>query len=223
MSAFAAGPEDVRGQHSKEVRAGYRGYFPACRVGPFRDRHRGDWNFEFDGARAVSKRVQSRVVLVVIATIGAGLGLMAMLRIQEAKEFSRPHQMQTDGGTNYVVQLTEAVVGKAKTGCVLILYLRLENPNPFDVTLGRNWFILVSHDTDHYRPSITGTQSELIKLPANGVLDREMLSFTVPADALAGSVALMGGRSYILLVKDRKSFEVRLRDGEFCSFRRRRW
>ena len=171
----------------------------------------------------MSKRIQSRVVLVVIATIGAGLGLMAMLRIQEAKEFSQPHQMQTDGGTNYVVQLTETVVGKAKTGWVLILYLRLENPNPFDVTLGRNWFILVSHDTDHYQPSITGTQSELIKLPANGVLDREMLSFTVPDDALAGSVALMGGRSYILLVKDKKSFEVRLQGGEFCSFRRRRW
>ncbi len=171
----------------------------------------------------MSKRIQRRVVLVVIATVGVGLGLMAVLRIQEAKEFSQPHQTQTDGGTNYVVQLTEVVVGKAKTGYVLILYLRLENPNPFDVTLSRNWFILVTHDTDHYRPSITGTQSELIKIPANGVLDREMLSFTVPDDALVGSVALIGGRSYILLVKDKRSFEVRLRDGEFYSFRCRCW
>jgi hypothetical protein len=171
----------------------------------------------------MSKRVQGRVAVVAVAIIGAGLGLMAILRIQEAKEFSQPHRVQTDGGTNYVVQLTEAAVGKTKTGCVLILYLRLENPNPFDVTLGRDGFILVGHDTDHYRPSTTGTQAELIKLPANGVLDREMLSFTVPDDTFAGSVTLRVGRNYLLLVKDQTPFEARLRDGEFRSFRRRSW
>src|SRR5271167_1332313 len=111
-------------------------------------------------------------MVVAFAIIGAGLGVIAMLRIQEAKEFSQPHQVQTDGGTNYVVQLTEAAVGKTTVGCVLILYLRLENPNSFDVTLGRNSFILVGHDTDHYRPSTMGTQAELIKIPANGVLER---------------------------------------------------
>ena len=148
---------------------------------------------------------------------------MAMRRIQDAKEFSQPHQGQTDGGTNYVVQLTEAAIGKTKAGCVLILYLRLENPNPFDVTLERNWFILVGHDTDDYLPSTTGTQAELIKIPANGVLDREMLSFTVPEDTFAGSVALKAGRNCIFLVKDQKSFGIRLQDGEFRSFRRRSW
>ena len=171
----------------------------------------------------MSKHIPSRVAVVTVAMIGAGLGLMAMLRFHEAKEFSQPHQVQTDSGTNYVVQLTEAAVGKTKTGCILILYLRLENPNPFDVTLGRNWFTLVGHDKDHYLASTTGTQVELIKLPANSVLDREMLSFTVPDDAFAGSMALMVGRNYILLVKDQKPFEVRLRDGNFRSFRRHSW
>ena len=170
----------------------------------------------------MSRRIQRRG-LVTIAIIGAGLGLMAMWRIQEAKEFSQPHQAQTDGGTNYVVQLTEATVGRIKTGYVLILYLRLENPNLFDVTLGRNSFILVSHDTDHYPPSTMGTQAGLIKIPANGVLDREMLSFTVPEDALAGSVALMAGPNCTFLVKNQKAFGGRLRDGEFRSFRRRSW
>jgi len=160
---------------------------------------------------------------VTFAIIGAGLGLMAMLRIQEAKEFSQPHQVQTDGGTNYVVQLTEAAVGKTMTGCVLILYLRLENPNSFDVTLGRNSFILVGHDTDQYLPSTMGTQAELIRIPANGVLDREMLSFTVPEDTFAGSVALRAGQNCSFLVKNQKPFGVRLRDGEFRSFRRRSW
>jgi hypothetical protein len=161
--------------------------------------------------------------MVAVAMLGAVLWLVAMRRIQEAKEFSQPHQVQTDGGTNYVVQLTEAAVGKTKAGCVLILYLRLENPNPFDVTLGRNWFTLVGHDRDRYRTSTTGTQAELIKLPANGVLDREMLSFMVPDDAFADSLALMVGRKYSLLVKDQKPFEVRLRDGEFRSLRRHSW
>ena len=169
------------------------------------------------------RRIQWRAVLVVVAAVGAALGLVAMLRIREAREFSQPHQLQTDGGTNYVVQLTEAVVGKAETRCVLILYLRLENPNPFDVTLSRKWFSLVARDRDHYWPLMAGTQSELIKLPARGVLEKEMLSFAVPDDALGDSLALMGGRSYILLVKDKKPFEKRLRDGQFWSFRSRRW
>jgi len=113
------------------------------------------------------------------------LGLLAMLRVQEAKEFRQPHSVETYGGTNYIVQLTEAAVGKTETGCVLIIYLRLENRNPYDVTLNRNWFVLVDQDKDYYLPSTTGTQTELIKLPANGVLDREMLSFTVPDDTFA--------------------------------------
>jgi hypothetical protein len=158
-----------------------------------------------------------------IAVIGVSLGTLAMLRVHEAREFSLPHTAATYGGTNYLVQLTEAVVGKIETGCVLIVYLRLQNPNPFDVTLNRDWFVLVDRDKDYYLPSTAGTQTELIKLPANGVLDREMLSFTVPDDAFAGTVALMVGRNYMVLVKDREPFEVRLRAGEFRSFRRRSW
>ena len=171
----------------------------------------------------MSRRVQMLVAVVAVAVIGVSLGLLAMLRIQDAKEFSQPHHVGTYGGTNYIVQLTEAAVSKTKTGCVLIIYLRLENPNPYDVTLSRNWFVLVDHDKDYYLPSTTGTQTELIKLPANGVLDREMLSFTVPDDAFAGTVALLVGRNYLVLVKGPEPFAVRLRSGEFQSFRRRSW
>jgi hypothetical protein len=103
------------------------------------------------------------------------------------------------------------------------VYLRLKNPNPYDVTLRRNWFVLADHAKDYYLPSTTGTQTELIKLPAKGVVDREMLSFTVADDAFAGAVALMVGRQYMVLLKDEEPFEVRLRDGEFRSFRRRHW
>jgi len=171
----------------------------------------------------VSEHIQRRVVWVVVAAIGAGIGLLAIMRIREAREFSQPHQVQTDGGTNCIVQLTEAVVGKAETKCVLILYLRLENPNPFGVTLDRKWFGLVAHDRDHYWPLASGTQSELIKLPPNGVLEREMLSFAIPNDAVGDSLALMGGRGFILLVKDKRPFGGQLREGQFWSFRSRHW
>lgn len=171
----------------------------------------------------MSRRVQILVALVAVATIGISLGLLAMLRIREAKEFREPHTVQTYGGTNYIVQLTEAAVGKAETGCVLIVYLRLQNPNAYDVTLSRNWFVLVDRDKDYFLPSTTGTQVELIKLPANGVLDREMLSFTVPDDAFAGRVALLVGQNYMVLVKNEEPFETHLRNGEFRSFRRRSW
>jgi hypothetical protein len=171
----------------------------------------------------MSKRIQFLVAAIALAVIGVSLGLLAMLRVQEAREFSRPHRVETYGGTNYIVQLTEVAVGKTETACVLIVYLRLENPNPYDVTLSRNWFILVNQAKDYYLPSTTGTQTELIKLAANGVLDREMLSFTVPDDAFVGTVALMVGRNYLVLVKDQQPFAVNLRNGEFRSFRRRSW
>ena len=171
----------------------------------------------------MSRHVQILVAAGAVTVIGVSLGLLAMLRVQEAKEFRQPHHVETYGGTNYIVQLTEAAVGKIETGCVLIIYLRLENRNPYDVTLSRNWFVLVDQDKDYYLPSTTGTQTELIKLPANGVLDREMLSFMVPDDAFAGAVALMVGRNYLVLVKDREPFKAQLRTGEFQSFRRRSW
>jgi hypothetical protein len=171
----------------------------------------------------VNRRVQYLVGTVVLVVIGVSLGLLAMLRVQGAKEFHRRHSVQTYGGTNYVVRLTEVVVGKAETGCVLIVYLRLENPNPYDVTLSRNWFVLVDRAKDYYLPSTTGTQTELIKLPPSGVLDREMLSFSVADDTFAGTVALLVGRNHMVLVKDEAPFEVRLRNGEFRSFQRCHW
>ena len=47
---------------------------------------------------------------------------------------------------------------------------------------------------------------------ANGVIDLEMLSFTGPCDAFAGTVALLVGRNHLVLVKDKEPFEVRLRN-----------
>ena len=171
----------------------------------------------------MSRRLQISVALVAVVTIVVSLGLLAMLRIREAKEFREPHTVQTYGGTNYVVQLTEVAVGKAETGCVLIVYLRLQNPNAYEVTLSRKWFVLVDRDKDYFLPSTTGTQTELIKLPASGVLNREALSFMVPDDAFAGRVALLVGQNYMVLVKNEDPFEARLRNGEFRSFRRKSW
>jgi hypothetical protein len=171
----------------------------------------------------MNRRLQKLVAVITLVVIGVSIGLLGLLRVQEAKEFHRPHPVQTYGGTNYVVQLTEVAVGKTETGCVLIVYLRLRNPNPYDVTLNRNWFVLMDHAKDYYLPSTTGTQTELINLPANGVLDREMLSFTVSDDAFVGAMALMVGRQYMVLVKDEEPYEIRLGNGEFHSFQRRHW
>ena len=183
----------------------------------------GRWEAEPPGASPVNRSLRYLVGAIALVVIGVSLGLLAMLRVQEAKEFHRRLPMQTYGGTNYVVQLSEVVVGRAGTGCLLLVYLRLENPNPYDVTLNRNWFVLVDHARHNYLPSTAGTQSELIKLPANGVLDREMLSFTLPDDAFAGAIALLVGRQYMVLLKDEQPFRLRLRNGEFRSFQRRHW
>ncbi|HUI08499.1 MAG TPA: hypothetical protein VL486_15970 [Verrucomicrobiae bacterium] len=170
----------------------------------------------------MSKRSWILAVVVVLVIVGVGIGLLALFRIEQAREFSAPHQVRR-GGTNYVVRLREAVVGKADIGYVLMVYVQLENPNSFDVALPRRVFLLVDHHRRYYAPSISGTQGELIKLPAGGVLRREMLSFTIPENALGGRLMLVAGQNYAVLVKDRTPFTAHLRDGEFQSFRRQGW
>jgi hypothetical protein len=121
------------------------------------------------------------------------------------------------------VQLLETTVGKTDNGYLLLVAARLENPNPFDVTLRREWFVLVDEEKNYYQPSTTGTQTALILLPANGVLEKETLSFAVPDSALRGAVGLMVGRNYWVMIKDNRPFDRALQRDEFVSFRRRTW
>jgi hypothetical protein len=172
----------------------------------------------------VNKRMIVLVAAVALAIVGVSSGLLALFRLQQAREFGEPHQVRSRGGsTNYVVRLLETVVGKTESGYVLIVYVRLENSNSFDIDLHRDWFVLVDRHRKYYSPSISGTQGESIKVLADSVLQREMLSFTVPNDTLAGGIALVIGQNYTVLIKDRSPFRERLSDGEFRSFRRHRW
>jgi hypothetical protein len=154
--------------------------------------------------------------------IGVGTGVLALFRVQQAKEFGLPHHLQTWRGTNYVLRLQETVIGKTDTGYVVMVFVRLENPNPFDLTLDRLSFVLSAHRR-HYLPSTTGTQSELIKLPARGVLEREMLSFSVPENAFTRRVMLLVDYVYRIEIKDDVPFTGGLRPDEFRSFRRWSW
>ena len=171
----------------------------------------------------MSKRTGIFVAAAALAIAGVSVALLALFRIQQAREFSQPHEVRARGGVSYVVQLLEADVGKTETGYVLILYIRLQNPNPASVTLRRQWFGIVDRHRRVYAPSISGTQSELITLPAHGVSEKEMLSFAVPDNVLAGRVELVAGQNHTILVKDRMPFDRQLRDGEFCSFHRQSW
>jgi hypothetical protein len=171
----------------------------------------------------MSRQIRILAVVIILAIAGVSVGLLALFRVQQAKDFSQPYRVQTAEGTNYVVQLVETVVGKTDTDWVLIVYMKLENPNPFAVALDRHSFFLIDRHRVRHLPSTTGTQDELIKLPANSVLEREMLSFTVPEDTFAGRIALRVGRDHRVTIKDQTPFEVRLGSGEFRSFRRHSW
>jgi hypothetical protein len=171
----------------------------------------------------MSRQIRMLAVVLALAIAGVGVGLLALFRVQQAKDFSQPYRVQTAEGTNYVVQLLETVVGKTGTDCVLIVYMKLENPNSFEVVLDRDAFFLIDRNRVRHLPSTTGTQDELIKLPANGVLEKEMLSFTVPEDTFAGRIALRVGRDHRVMIKDQTPFDVRLGSDEFRSFRRRSW
>ena len=161
--------------------------------------------------------------VVAAVLIGAGVSVLAWLRIREARAFSAPHEVQTEAGTNYVVQLLEATVGRADNGCVLIVYARMQNPNPFMLVLRRDAFVLLDDNKNSCLPSTSGTQEELIKLPPGGVSDREAFSFIVPEKMFQGAIQWQVGRNDRVTVKDSKPYDAQLRSGQFRTFRRRAW
>jgi|GEM_PF-993400 hypothetical protein len=161
--------------------------------------------------------------LIAAVLVSGLMTLVAQCRVREARRYGRAHFVRTFGGTNYVAALQETTVGRLETGYVLILHVRFENPNPFEVQLDRHWFVLVDHDKDFYLPSTEGTQTRWLTLPARGTLAKEMLSYTLPADALAGPVAVQLGRQYWTMVKDDGPVRAALRPGQFVSFQRCNW
>ena len=171
----------------------------------------------------MNRRRQILIGVVALAAVALGLVVVGRLRMMASGEFSQRHRVQSPGGTNHVVRLQETTVGKTDHGAALIVYARLENPNPFEVVLDRRNFVLMDREKNYYLPSTTGTQTPLIKLPAHGVSEREMLSYSVLDEALAGVLALQIGNHYWVQLKSGKPFQETLRVGEFRSFRRQEW
>ena len=171
----------------------------------------------------MNRKLQIIVGAVALAVIGACLTFMAFSRVESARQFGQSYRVQTFTGTNYVVQLLETTVGKVDTGSVVIVYARFENPNPTDLVLKREWFVLADHDKDYYLPTTSGTQTPLIKVPANGVLDKEALSYAVGDDSFDGALALEIGHHYFVLVKNDKPWTRHLGAGQFVTFHSRDW
>lgn len=164
---------------------------------------------------------------IIGAALAGGLALVVYAvgwwRVREAEDMSRPHAVRTYGGTNYVVSLQEVTVGRSDVGYVLLVALRLANTNDFPVTLNRNAFILVDPNKDYYLPSTTGTQTPSITVPAHGALESEVLSFSLPEEGVEGSMGLQIGLNYWIMLREDKPFGLKLKSGEFISFRRRDW
>jgi len=156
-------------------------------------------------------------VIVIVNVIS--LGTLAWLRLRDAREFAEPCQVHTYGGTNYSVQLLETAVGRVETGCIVIVSVRLENPNPFEVTLNREWFVLMDHEKEYYEPTLLGT----IRIPAHGVVEREAFGFMVTDEALAGLLALKVGQQYFVTVKSSQPYTRLVGKGKYVSFRQRDW
>ena len=76
---------------------------------------------------------------------------------------------------------------------------------------------------DYYLPSTMGTQTLEITVPAQGKVETEMLSFSVPDEGLAGAMGMQIGQNYWIMLKDKEPFKMKLKSGEFVTFRRRDW
>jgi len=161
--------------------------------------------------------------IVALCVVGAILGLVAMARVSEARQFSQKYRVETPPGTNYVMQLLETTVGRVETGYVVIVYARFENLNPSEVNLARESFVLIDRSGRRFSPATEGTQISLINLPGNGVLDKEALSYAVDSSSLAGTLTVEAGHQAYLLVKNSKAWTRPLPVGQFVTFRSWSW
>ena len=171
----------------------------------------------------MNRTAQIVVATIAIAVIAVCIALNGKVRINRARAFSEPHRVQTYGDTNYVVRLAETTVGRTDSGMVVIVSMSLENPNPYELVLDREWFVIVDHDRDYFQPSTTGAQSQLIKVPANSVINGEMLSFVMGTDALDGGMMLKVGKDAWVFLKRAEPYREPIRVGEFRTFRTRNW
>lgn len=168
-------------------------------------------------------KLQWGIGIGAVLVIAVCLALLAGGRVQDARQFGQAHQVRTYSGTNYVFQFVEATVGKVDTGCVLIVYARIENPNPFPLTLNRDWFVLMDHDKDYFLPVATSGQTGAITIPAQGMVEKEALSYVVPDDSLQGILAVSIGHYYFARFKSEKPLSRPLEPGKFVTFRQSNW
>ncbi len=171
----------------------------------------------------MSRKLQIIVGGAALAGILICLAYMGFSKVKGAREFGQSFKVKTFAGTNYLVRLLETTVGRVDTGYVVIVYARFENPNPTEVLLEREWFVLADHGKNYCLPTTTGTQTALIRLPANGVLDKEALSYAVSDDSFGGSLALEIGHHYFVLLKNDKPWRRQLHAGQFVTYHNRDW
>jgi hypothetical protein len=171
----------------------------------------------------MNRRRQMVAVIAVLCVVSASLALVAMTRVSEARRFSQKYRVQTPTGTNFVMQLQEAAVGRVDSGYVVIVYVRFENLDAAALALPRESFVLIDRDGRRFPPATSGTQLSLINLPGNGVLDKEALSYAVDGNSLTGTLTLEAGHQVYLLVKNSKPWARQLPDGQFVTFRSWSW
>ncbi len=166
----------------------------------------------------------ARVGLIVAAVGGGGLlTWIALARLRDARGFGAPHRVQTAGGTNYVARMVETTIGRTEAGLLVVVTIRLENPNSFAVLLPRCSFVLVDKAKDYFLPAESDTQPAWIKLPPHGVADNELLTYAVQEDTFQGMLGLQIGRYYWMMLKGSRPYAQPLKKDEYRTFHRRDW
>ncbi len=171
----------------------------------------------------MNRRLQLIIGGIALAIIGVCLVIMALTRVQEARQFGQAHRVRTYGGTNYVARLAETTIGRTESGRVVIVNVVLSNPNPYDIALDRKCFILIDGDKDYFQPSTTGTQTESIKIPAHGIVENELLTYAVDDNSFNGTLGLQVGYQYMVMLKGIEPYTRQLGVGEYRTFHRRDW
>ncbi len=161
---------------------------------------------------------------MVVVIVGGGLlTWTALARLRDARGFGAAHRVRTFGETNYVARVLETTIGRTDAGLLVVVALRLENPNPFEIALERRGFVLVDGDKDYYLPAATESQSDVIRIGARGVADNELLTYAVQDDAFQGVLGLQLGHYYWTLLKGPQPYTPALNQDEYRTFRRRDW
>jgi hypothetical protein len=168
------------------------------------------------------KFIKFAVILAVIVAVA--LGLIAVMRIHQARQLHREHVIRAEEGRSYNARMEKLVLGLSGTNYLLMVTLKIQNPTNEPLKFHREYFVLMTANREFHMPTDAENAVSLIKVAPHGVSVSETFTYKLPPNALDGPMVLRVGPDQWIVLRARSGAKLEpLRDGQFITLRKLKW